>query len=380
MSTTEEDVLRDLMARRWTRLGKAPRGKRERAAIVAWDESKVIITGGYENSAERGSAFIYNIETSETEALPSMLQARASHAAVIVGGNLFVIGGYGPGEITNSVQNSIEVLDLNDPREWKQFPVRLREARYSCSAVAIDEHEIYIIGGSNGGQILDSVEILNTSTQTISQGPPMLESRMGFSAALIGDSIVVAGGWHGQSYTSTCEQLSIRVGSDEEASRWQPLHSMTTERGYHHGLSFGNCMVVVGGFNPAARDSRMIEVWNGTTDTWTQLPAELPIRGFIYGSVKLGDDLVCFVGGRDPSVHCHFSSKGLLEHQRRQIRFNELIADERVEIVVPLLLEGLGQRGWTSLFYECIRETNGRLIPQRRRSALGKRQRTGRKK
>ena len=68
---------------------------------------------------------------------------------------------------------------------------------------------------------------------------------------------------------------------------------------------------------------------------------------FIDGFVKLGDDLVCFVGGDDPSVYCLFSSKGLLEHQRRQIRFNELIADERVEIVIPLLLEGLGQRGWT---------------------------------
>ena len=77
----------------------------------------------------------------------------------------------------------------------------------------------------------------------------MLESRTGFAAALIGDSIVVAGGFQGQSYISTCEQLSIRVGSDEEARRWQPLHSMTTERVSHHGLSFGDCMVVVGGFN-----------------------------------------------------------------------------------------------------------------------------------
>ena len=172
----------------------------------------------------------YNKDTMETETLPSMLQARSDHAAVIVGGNLlFVIGGYGPGGIA---LNSIEVLDLNDPREWKQFPVNLEIARYGCSAVAIDEHEIYIIGGSGqAGQILNSVEILNTSTKTISQGPSMLESRTGFAAALIGDSIVVAGGWQGRSILSACEQLSIRVGSDEEARRWQPLHSMTTERG-----------------------------------------------------------------------------------------------------------------------------------------------------
>ena len=145
------------------------------------------------------------------------------------------------------------------------FPVNLEIARCGCSAVAIDEHEIYIIGGNGGGQILDSVEILNISTQTIQQGPPMLESRTEFAAALIGDSIVVTGGWPGQSYTSTCEQLSIRVDSDEEARRWQPLNSMSKERGYHHGLPFGNCMVVVGGFNNGSPALRTTEVWNGAT-------------------------------------------------------------------------------------------------------------------
>ena len=208
--TEENEVLRDLNRRRWTRLGNAPQDTSTGSAIVAWDDSRVIITGGRGDGHLKDSVFAYNKDTMETETLPSMLQARASHAAVIVGGNLFVIGGFGP----NGRSNSIEVLDLNDPREWKQFPVNLEIARYSCSAVAIDEHEIYIIGGfgGHGDQILDSVEILNISTETISQGPPMLESRTEFAAALIGDSIVVAGGWQGQSYTSTCEQLSIRVG------------------------------------------------------------------------------------------------------------------------------------------------------------------------
>ena len=244
----EEDVLKDLMGRHWTRLGVVPRELLPgiSAAIVAWDESKAIITGGKNEMGQvTDSVFVYNKDTMETENLPSMLQARAGHAAVVVGGNLFVIGGLGPSGIT---MNNIEVLDLNDPREWKLFPVSLEIARYSCSAVAIDEYEIYIIGGYGGGQILDSVEILNISTETISQGPPMLESRMGFAAALIGDSIVVAGGFQGRSL-STCEQLSIREGTDED-HRWQPLQSkMNISRGYHHGLSLGNYMLVVGGIN-----------------------------------------------------------------------------------------------------------------------------------
>ena len=118
-SAEEKEILDDLKGRRWTRLGEAPRELLLVSTIVAWDDSKAIILGGYEIGADRSSVFIYNIETFETEALPSMLQARRGHTAVIVGGNLFVIGGYGP----NGYTNSIEVLDLNDPREWKQFPV-----------------------------------------------------------------------------------------------------------------------------------------------------------------------------------------------------------------------------------------------------------------
>lgn len=59
-----------------------------------------------------------------------------------------------------------------------------------------------------------------------------------------------------------------------------------------------------------------------------------------------------------------FSPNGLLENRPRQTRFPELLADERVEIVITLLFEGLGNRRWISPVYECIRETQGRLIPR----------------
>jgi hypothetical protein len=263
----------------------------------------------------------------------------------------------------------------------------LEIARFHCSAVAVNEHEIYIIGGVGGGRILDSVEILNTSTETVSQGPPMTVPRVAFATSLLGDAIVVTGGVgrlpaSGQMVAlQSCEQLAL--DSDEQASRWQPLHSMNTGRAGHDGLSYGSCMVVVGGVDSFDRGEdngfphyiTMTEVWNGATGTWTQLSASLPVQGPIFGFFKLGNDLVCFVGQKDPKVYCLFSPNGLLEHQRRQIRFDDLIADENVEVVIPLLLEGLGNRGWLSLFYECIRETNGRLIPRRMRPALGKRNR-----
>ena len=303
-------VLKDLMSRHWTKLGEAPREILLFCAIVPWDDKRAIITGGSDGNTDRpsDSVFVYNKETMETENLPSMLQKRLGHCAIVVGGNLFVIGGYlGPSRITNSV----EVLDLNDPREWKQFPVSLETVRCSCSAVAVNEHEIFIIGGfDGGGQHLNSVEILNTVTQTISQGPPMLESRHGATAVFLEDFIVVSGDYTGQELTSACEQLSIEVSSNEEEARqWQPLHSnMTVARSQHYGLTFGDCMVVVGGVTRLALESRTTEVWNSTTGAWAQIPAKLPaVDGRIVGFVKLGEDLVCFLGGK--------KSKGLLSFQ-----------------------------------------------------------------
>ena len=301
------------MSRHWTKLGddEAPTEMLYGSAVVAWDESKAIITGGGNESFEgTDCVFMYNKETFETETLPSMLQARWHHAAVIVEANLFVIGGYGrPDGIS---LNSIEFLDLNNPREWKMFPASLEISRSDCSTVAVNEHEIYIMGGTSGiNQLLDSVEILNTATKTISQGPSMLKKRDRFAAALVGDSIVVAGGWHFGQCSNACEQLSICVGaSDEEARRWQPLHSnMNTDRVAHHGVSFGDCLVVVGGANRAAPSLKTTEVWNRSTGTWTQLSTQLPVQGRINGVVKLGQDLVCFVGTRNRSVQCLFSAK-----------------------------------------------------------------------
>jgi hypothetical protein len=69
-------------------------------------------------------------------------------------------------------------------------------------------------------------------------------------------------------------------------------------------LSFENYMIVLGGLNRALAALRTTEVWNGTTDIWSQIPADLPVGGSIHGIVNLGNDLVCFAGLDDSKVCC----------------------------------------------------------------------------
>jgi hypothetical protein len=201
-------------------------------------KEQAIITGGSKRRGETlDTVFVYDKETMETEKLPSMIQVRQSHAAVIVRGNLYVIGGQDTDGRNSATLDTIEVLDLNDPQEWKRLPVRLEKKRFHCSAVVANEHEIYIIGGCGYNfRARSSVEILNVSTNMVSQGPSLLNARFGFSAVFLRNSIVVAGGSDSQIYTLlSCEKLLV----SQDVSRWQPLGcDMSIVRTFSKGLAF----------------------------------------------------------------------------------------------------------------------------------------------
>ncbi len=84
-SLTEEEgegevILQDLMSRHWTFLGDAPTSWTFDSSIVAWTDSRAIITGGSQMGkiqAIQDSIFVYNKETTDIETLPTMIQARA---------------------------------------------------------------------------------------------------------------------------------------------------------------------------------------------------------------------------------------------------------------------------------------------------------------
>jgi hypothetical protein len=81
----------------------------------------------------RDRLIVYNKETTETENLSSINVVRVEMLLwLLVGGNLNIFGGQ-----TNfgNILDTIKVLDLKDPQEWKLFTGRLETIRHACSAV-----------------------------------------------------------------------------------------------------------------------------------------------------------------------------------------------------------------------------------------------------
>jgi len=93
-------------------------------------------------------------------------------------------------------------------------------------------------------------------------------------------------------------------------------------------------------------------------------------QGRAFGAaVTLGADLLVFGGHEEgrtvlASVEClYFSARGLFEHQCREIRSQQLIADAP-NALWPDILARLGQKGWTSHVHYFLCEKNDALIPR----------------
>jgi len=159
-------------------------------------------------------------------------------------------------------------------------------------------------------------------------------------------------------------RVSEKLVTADKDSQWERLEpGMNEARRCTKGAGFGNCMVVLGGYNENFKRCKTLEMLNGATGTWTTLRADLSVKGPMLWCVNLGEDLVCCQQGQGSvHVHCLFSENGLLDYQKRQIQLKKHLADKRVELVIPLLLVELCHRGWDSLAYECLCQTSAHLI------------------
>lgn len=91
--------------------------------------------------------------TLENEKIPRMSVARCSHGAIAFDNRLFMIGGYDRGECLSQC----EVYDPQTNTLTNLPPMTERRGRAAITYFS-RENAIYVMGGSNGYQDLNSIE------------------------------------------------------------------------------------------------------------------------------------------------------------------------------------------------------------------------------
>ncbi|WP_372724314.1 kelch repeat-containing protein [Novipirellula sp.] len=184
----------------------------------------------------------YDIATKQWKDDTPLPEPRSSHAAAVIGDQVYVIGGWAmSGENETKWHNTAWTADLSQqPLQWKAIAAPPFERR--ALSVAAHDGRIYVVGGMDqeDGPSTE-VDVFDPKSNQWSKG-----------ASLIGEAMTGFGCWAqshaGHLYVSTVNGTIQRL--TEDGDDWEIASSYDPGRFFHCMLPLDNkSMVMVGGAN-----------------------------------------------------------------------------------------------------------------------------------
>lgn len=191
----------DPVAGTWTSGPPSPRIRFASAAAVL--DGRLHLIGGwnYNNAASDSldSHDIYDPKKGTWTAAAPLATKRNAAAAAVLDGHIVVIGGRAPGIRAND-QTSLASCEIYDPvaDSWSEGPA-LPQARASLAAVTLGG-SVYALGGeSTPGGVLASMTRLDSLNGSWTTLPDMPLAAHGLAAVVVRHAIIVMGGFTGAS-------------------------------------------------------------------------------------------------------------------------------------------------------------------------------------
>lgn len=211
----------DPTADSWSGMPDLPQARHHGMAAVV--SGRLFVIGGFSASGFDPTEDVWELVGGtwvERSPLPRPLGAAAAAA---LDGTVYVVGGAPEGGLLAYDPGLDSWEELNPPAV----------SREHVAAVAF-EGEIWAVAGRAGGEIHDTTEIYDPDTDTWRMGPGLGEARSGFGAAVVGGSMVVAGG----EVFGPDRALNTTERYDPRRRVWEPFEPLP------HGLH-GNPLVVI---------------------------------------------------------------------------------------------------------------------------------------
>ncbi|HSD26463.1 MAG TPA: kelch repeat-containing protein [Vicinamibacteria bacterium] len=217
--------------------------------------------------------------------LPSLLEARQEVGVALLGGRVYVLGGY---RADASTAATVEVFDPTAGR-WSLAAPMPRGVNHPM--VATLGTRLYVFGGDDGLGPIGATQEYDPATNSWQLRAPMPTARSAGLAAAIGSRIYVVGG---------APDTAGRVleAYEPEGDRWIPSTPMPTPRNHLAGGVIGGRLHVVGGRPPATLSVH--EVFDPANGSWTTA-APLPTGRSGHGAAVVRDCLYVFGGEGNPA-------------------------------------------------------------------------------
>jgi len=225
----------------------------------------LIACGGNGETSLNSTAFSYNMVKSSWNELPRMIPERGYHGLATVDGEIYVVGGVTASHVEGR-EGTTEMLDTGKKFDLEQNTwVNISSVHVKRSKMSVLECGgcVYVIGGFDGTQTLNSVECYNPITNRWKFVSPMITHRRCTCAVSNGNRIFVVGGHDGAQILNTIETY------DAERDTWvtNDVSPMSDRRSFPCSVNIDDELYVMGGYD--GHDTlRTCEVYNITSNEW----------------------------------------------------------------------------------------------------------------
>lgn len=190
----------------------------QHAAIAA--EGKVFVAGGFDGTRDMATFECFNSALNEWAWLDSMFVRRSYLAMTLAKGHLFAIGGQDRLSGAARAHSTVEAFDLFSERWYERPPLQVPRIAPAAATLVSESGEevVYVCGGSDGEEVLASVECYTASSDggCWSSAPPMHTPRLSHAVAVFRNKLYVLGGSDGHGPLDTFECF------DPQEGRWSP--------------------------------------------------------------------------------------------------------------------------------------------------------------
>jgi len=234
---------------------------------------------------------------------------RAYHTSTRVGSGLYIFGGSTAKKAGESgLLGDLVIFNLVS-MAWESKDVRGKKprSRFMHSA-ELSDGKLFVYGGSDGTKSLSDVNVLDVTTMLWSQPqvsgsiPPGLQAH---SCTLVGDRLFLVGGMtvssdeKAHSFIKYSNDVYVLSTDSMEWMRLQQRGELPKPRSYHASAVVGNFLVVLGGWSGACENLSTLSTLDlDGLGTWASVtvPGQPPAGVYGHTATVLGSNILLFGG------------------------------------------------------------------------------------
>lgn len=226
--------------------------------------------------------------------MAALLPKALHHAAsVSTGERLFVVGGFTPS--LTSVWNPVNTVFEYLPADNRWVERRPMPTARGALAAAVLDGKIYALGGYDGQRSLPVVEVYDPATDTWQATASLSTPRDHLAAVAVDGRVYAIGGRVDLDYQ---RNLAVTEAYDPASGRWREVSPLPTPRSGIAAAVLEGMILVLGGESGAGTFGENEAYWP-KTNTWVRLPP-LPTPRHGLAAAVVAGRLYALCGGTRP--------------------------------------------------------------------------------